>query len=321
MKAVVTGAAGHLGEALIRRLTARGDEVIGLDRLSTPYVRHVGDIRDANLVARAMVGAEAVFHAATLHKPHVASHTRQAFIDTNITGTNILLEAAIGAGVRVFVFTSTTSTFGDAMGVGPDGQAVWVDESLYPKPRNIYGLTKLAAEGLCGLARREAGLATIIVRTARFVPEEDDDRNIAAAFSADNVKLNEFLYRRADIEDVTEAHLLAGEHAAEAGPGPYIVSATTPFSREDLAELGSDAPAALARRVPEYGPVYERLGWRMFPAIGRVYDNAAARHALGWTPKHAYRSMLARVCDGRPPASDLALAVGEKGYHREDQVS
>jgi nucleoside-diphosphate-sugar epimerase len=118
MKAVVTGAAGHLGEALIRRLAARGDEVIGLDRLSTPYVRHVGDISDANLVARALVGAEVVFHAATLHKPHIASHTRQAFIDTNITGTNIFLDAALRAGVRAFIFAS------------PKGSAIWPGRKL-----------------------------------------------------------------------------------------------------------------------------------------------------------------------------------------------
>lgn len=321
MKALVTGAAGHLGEALALRLTARGDEVVGLDRLTSPQVRFVGEIGDPDLVARAMVGVEIVFHAATLHKPHVVSHSRQAFIDTNITGTNVLLNAALRAGVRAFIFSSTTSVFGDAMDRQGDAPAVWVDETLCPRPRNIYGLTKLAAEGLCALARREAGLWTICLRTARFFPEEDDDPQIAAAFAADNVKLNEFLYRRADIEDVTEAHLLAADQAANAGPGPFVVSATTPYSREDLGELGSHAEAVLARRVPEYAAVYERLGWRMFPGIGRVYDNVAARKALSWTPKHDYRSMLARVSDGRPPASDLALAVGEKGYHRQGLAS
>ncbi|HEY1415448.1 MAG TPA: NAD(P)-dependent oxidoreductase [Caulobacteraceae bacterium] len=320
MKALVTGAAGHLGEALALRLTDRGDEVVGLDRLTSPQVNFVGEIGDEDFIDRAMVGVEIVFHAATLHKPHVATHSRQAFIDTNITGTNILLNAAQRAGVRAFVFTSTTSVFGEAMATVDCAPSVWVDESLSPRPRNIYGLTKLASEGLCTLAQRETDLATICLRTARFFPEEDDDPQIATAFAVDNVKLNEFLYRRADIEDVTEAHLLAAEHAAMAGPGPFVVSSTTPFSREDLAELGAHAPAVLARRVPEYVAVYERLGWRMFPAIGRVYDNAAARRALGWTPKHDYCSMLAQVSDGRPPASDLARAVGEKGYHRKGRL-
>ena len=58
-----------------------------------------------------MRGVTAVLHAATLHKPHVASHGRQAFIDTNVTGTLNLLEAAVAQRVQAFIFTSTTSTF------------------------------------------------------------------------------------------------------------------------------------------------------------------------------------------------------------------
>ena len=60
-----------------------------------------------------MAGVEAVFHAATLHKPHVATSTRQAFVDTNVTGTLNLLEEAGSAGVKSFIYTSTTSVFAD----------------------------------------------------------------------------------------------------------------------------------------------------------------------------------------------------------------
>ena len=62
-----------------------------------------------------MEGTDAVLHAATLHKPHVGSHDRRAFVDTNITGTLNLLEEAVAAGASRFVFTSTTSTFGRAL--------------------------------------------------------------------------------------------------------------------------------------------------------------------------------------------------------------
>lgn len=55
-----------------------------------------------------------MLHTATLHKPHVSTHTRQAFVDTNISGTLNLLEEAVEQNVGAFVFTSTTSTFGDA---------------------------------------------------------------------------------------------------------------------------------------------------------------------------------------------------------------
>jgi nucleoside-diphosphate-sugar epimerase len=315
MRVLVTGVAGHLGEALARTLAARGDEVVGLDLVPSVYASHVGSITDTTLVARCMRGVEAVFHLATLHKPHVASHDRRAFIDVNVAGTETLLAGAVGAGVSAFVFTSTTSVFGEAMSPAAGAPAVWVDEALPPRPRNIYGVTKLAAEQLCALARREDGLATIILRTSRFFPEADDDPAVRAAYAPDNVKLNEFLYRRADIEDVVQAHLLAADRAADVGPGPYIVSATTPFAPAHLARLATDAPSLLAGLCAAYGEVYAHRGWSMFPAIGRVYDNAAARAALGWTPKYDFVAMLEKVAAGAPPMSELALAIGAKGYH------
>src|SRR6202042_918141 len=113
---------------------------------------------------------------------------------------------------------------------------------VVPVPRNIYGVTKVAAESLCELFHRDQGLPVVILRTSRFFPEADDVSAIADAYDLANVQANELLYRRADIEDVAAAHLLAAEKAAEIGFGRYIVSATTPFGRDDLAELRADAP-------------------------------------------------------------------------------
>ena len=75
-----------------------------------------------------MKACDVVYHAATLHKPHVATHSRQDFVDTNITGTLNLLEEAVSAGVEAFVFTSTTSVFGDALTPPPGAPAAWVTE-------------------------------------------------------------------------------------------------------------------------------------------------------------------------------------------------
>jgi UDP-glucose 4-epimerase len=95
MRILVTGSAGHLGEALVRVLREE-HEVAGLD---------------------------GIVHAATLHKPHVGSHTRQQFVDVNVTGTLTLLEEAVAAGAGRFVFTSTTSAFGRAL--TPDYEEVY----------------------------------------------------------------------------------------------------------------------------------------------------------------------------------------------------
>ena len=67
--------------------------------MPSPYTDRVGSIADRAFVDRAMAGVHTVVHTATLHKPHVATHSRQDFVDTNVTGTLNLLEAAAADGV------------------------------------------------------------------------------------------------------------------------------------------------------------------------------------------------------------------------------
>jgi UDP-glucose 4-epimerase len=315
LRILVTGSAGHLGEALMRGLRADRTDVLGLDVVASPYTDVVGSVADRELVARAVEGADAIVHAATLHKPHLGSHGRQEFVDVNISGTLALLEAAVEHGVGRFVFTSTTSAFGRALAPPPGAPAAWIDEDVAPIPRNVYGVSKTAAEDLCELVHRDHGLPCVILRTSRFFPEGDDRDDVRGAYADANVKANELLYRRVDIEDVVSAHRLALQRAPAIGFAGYIVSATTPFTRADLAELRADAPAVVRRLFPDYEAVYDERGWRMFPGIERVYDNARARAELGWSPRHDFAHALARLREGQDPRSDLARAVGAKGYH------
>src|SRR3954447_3523978 len=233
MRILVTGSSGHLGEALRRVL----DDSLGLDILPSPYTDIVGSVADRAVVRRAVQGVDAIVHAATLHKPHVGSHSRQEVGETNVTGTLALLEAALAAGVSRVVFTSTTSAFGRALTPPPGAPAAWVTEDVAPAPRNIYGVTKTAAEDICELFHRGHGLPILILRTSRFFPEADDRDDVRAEYEDANLKVNELLYRRVDIEDAAGAHVLALERAPALGFGRYIVSATTPFTRDDLAQL------------------------------------------------------------------------------------
>lgn len=315
MSILVTGSAGHLGEALMRTLRSQGRNAIGIDLLPSAFTDRVGSIADRVFVDRMMGGVQAVIHTATLHKPHVATHSRQEFVDTNVTGTLNLLEAASAHGVGAFVFTSTTSAYGDALTPGPGEPAVWIDETVAPVVKNIYGATKLAAEDLCRLFHRNQRLPCLVLRTARFFPEPDDSPAKRNAFTDANLKANEFLYRRADVEDIVEAHLLAIERAPQIGFGRYILSATTPFKREDLAELHANAPAVVARRVPGFEAEYARRGWRIFPGIERVYDNTLAREELGWQPRYDFAHVLQCLRADEDPRSPLARAIGSKGYH------
>ncbi|MGZ4238923.1 MAG: NAD-dependent epimerase/dehydratase family protein [Solirubrobacteraceae bacterium] len=315
MKILVTGSSGHLGEALTRILRDEGHDVIGLDVLASPHTTVVGSIVDRACVRSSVPGMDAVVHAATLHKPHVGSHKRAEFVDTNITGTLNLLEEAVAAGVSRFIFTSTTSTFGWALTPDEHAPAAWITEDVAPIPRNIYGTTKTAAENLCELIARDHGLPCLILRTSRFFPEPDDRDGVRSVYDDLNIKVNELLYRRVDIEDVVTAHLLALERAPAIGFGRYIISATSPFTRNDLAAIRHDPPSVVGRLFPDYEELYARLGWRMFPSIDRVYVNDRARGELGWSPRYDFRLALDRLEQGADPRSPLALSIGAKGYH------
>lgn len=315
MTILVTGRAGHLGEAILRTLRRRGSPACGIDLKPSPFTDAVGSIVDPSFVRAQMDGVTAVIHTATLHKPHVATHGKQAFVDTNVTGTLNLLEVADAAGVKSFVFTSTTSAFGSQLRPGAGQAAVWVTEELPPVPKNIYGTTKLMAESLCELFFRERGLPVVVLRTSRFFPEDDDDPAMRSAYPLDNAQANELLYRRLDIADAVSVHLLAVARAPEIGFGRYIVSATSPFEPRHLAALSRDAAGVVRELYPDCVQLYAAHGWRLFPGIDRVYVNARARRELGWHPEFDFAHVLRSLRDGSDFRSALAREVGSKGYH------
>ncbi|PRH86808.1 NAD-dependent epimerase [Labrys okinawensis] len=315
MTILVTGSAGHLGEGLMRTLRAAGRPAIGLDLKGSPFTDIVGSIGDRTFVERHLPGVRTVLHAATLHKPHVATHGYQDFLDVNVQGTLVLLEAAAAAGVEAFVFTSTTSAFGSALTPAAGEPAAWVTEDVTPIPKNIYGASKIAAETLCELFARRHRLPVIVLRTSRFFPEADDDPEMRQRYGTDNAQANELLNRRCDIQDVVDAHLAAADRAPSLGFGRYIISATTPFGPGDCAALRTTAPALVHRLFPDCAELYAAKGWSLFPQLDRIYVNARARAELGWRPRYDFRHMLDCLREGQDFRSSLAGLVGSKGYH------
>ncbi|KAH6628043.1 hypothetical protein F5144DRAFT_653914 [Chaetomium tenue] len=344
---LVTGSAGHLGTALMLALPELGYTPIGIDIKAGPTTTHVGSITDTAFLASVFTTHQPahVIHAATLHKPHVDSHTKNDFIQTNIAGTLALLEAATttttspqttqppsspsARTVKSFIFISTTSTFGTALTPSPGSPASWITETTpTPTPKNIYGTSKTAAEDLCHLLHLQTSLPVIILRTSRFFPEDDDDstRRTAVTGGADNLKVLELAYRRVDIADVVSACVCAMQKGADAAAGRaggvawgrYIVSAPTPFGsgEEVLRGLnGGDAEGVLRRAVPGVGAVFEGRGWSFLGRVDRVYDSGRAVRELGWRPEYTFEKVVERVGRGEWWGSELALRVGKLGYH------
>ncbi|BDY31591.1 MULTISPECIES: NAD-dependent epimerase/dehydratase family protein [Mycolicibacterium] len=314
MRTLVTGSSGHLGEALVRTLRSRNEDVVGLDLRPSQWTDVVGSVTDAEAVGGAMDGVDVVLHTATLHKPQLAFVPGQAFVDTNVSGTLALLDAAVAAGVRAFVMSSSTTVFGDALVPGAGQPAAWIDESVTPVPKNMYGVTKAAAEDLCQLAHRNHGLPCVVLRVARFFPETDDMPGAHEGRADDNVKADEYATRRISLEDTVDAHLLAANSAPRIGFGRYVVAATTPFTPEDLPQLRVDAAAVFARRAPLAAQVWAQRGWRFPTRIDRVYDNARARSDLGWHPAYDLEAIAAMVAADNTVRTPLARLVGSKEY-------
>src|SRR5687768_14263155 len=135
MRVFVTGAAGLIGSAVAARV-AREHDVVGLDLRPGAQVQVVGDCFDVADWRHLVGPIDAVVHTPALHAPHVGQHSDAEFRRTNVDATSRLLDFALSVGASHFVLTSTTSLYGHAL--VPDGQAVWVDEQLQPRPRDIY---------------------------------------------------------------------------------------------------------------------------------------------------------------------------------------
>lgn len=314
MRILLTGSSGWLGRFLAPMLRAQGHSVTGLDVAPGADTQVVGSVADRALLDRVFAAQtiEAVIHAGALHKPDIARYPAQAFVDVNVTGTLNLLECAVAAGSSRFVFTSTTSLMiSQAIREEAGDAAAWLDESSGPiEPRNIYGVTKHAAEQLCRLAHLHDGLACVVLRTSRFFPEEDDTHRL---LSGENMKANELLHRRLTVEDAARAHLLALERAPAIGFGCYIVSAPPPFDRSECAALKRDAPAVIAHHFSDAAELYAEKGWELPARIGRIYDPALAERELGFRCETDFAAVLRALRNDKPlPFSHDAGYVSPK---------
>jgi nucleoside-diphosphate-sugar epimerase len=278
VRVLVTGSSGRIGGAIAARLNLR-HQVTGVDRRQGALTTEIADVRDTAVLSPLLAGVDAVVHTASLHVPDLAACSAEDFHEVNVAAARRLLAAAGEAGVGRFVYTSTTSLYGDAM-LPAAGEAVWVTEDLAPQPRDVYDETKLAAEAALADAAR-GGMACTSLRMSRCFPE---DPRLVSIYR---------LYRGVDAEDVAQAHELA---LAREGGGfeVFNVSAPSPFARADCRRLFEDAAGVLLERYPWAAQEFERRGWLLPRSIDRVYVVAKAISGLGYRPVHDFAALFRR---------------------------
>lgn len=302
MKALVTGAAGFVGSHLAERLGRDGHAVRAVDCVTDYY-----DVEQkrSNLEALArsvdcevvfedlctcdlgplLAGVDVVFHQAG--QPGVRaswSSEFDSYIERNILVTQRLLEAARGAGIRRFVFASSSSIYGNSI-VYP------TTENDLPRPYSPYGVTKLAAEHLCGVYAHNWGLPTVSLRYftvygPRQRPDMAMHRLIEAALSSeafpmygDGQQVRDFTY----VGDVVEANLLAASAPLEPGLAINISGGSSVTLRE-IVDIVRDlaGPIEIDPRPPQAGDVRRTGG-----------STERASELLDWRPRVSLREGLA----------------------------
>jgi len=305
MRVLVTGGAGFIGSHLVRALLDRGDAVVVLDNFSTGKQENIapiladihlyeGDMRDYALVQRAMEGVELVFHEAAL--PSVPRSVADPITSTsvNVVGAVTVLKAAVDAGVRRLVYAASSSAYGNA-------QEKLKVETLCPKPRSPYAVTKLAGEYMLQAFSACYPIETVGLRYFNVFGERQDPSSqysgVIAKFSkamlqgerptiyGDGTTSRDFTY----VANVVEANLLAGGAPAEVNG--HIMNAAC-GDNISLLQLVSQLNEILGTTLePLFGP--ERAG----DVQHSCADIAKAKALLGYQPRVDFASGLRRTVD------------------------
>ncbi|MGC9529317.1 MAG: hopanoid-associated sugar epimerase [Candidatus Bipolaricaulaceae bacterium] len=316
-RALVTGASGFIGSAVVRALAARGYVVRALIRSPSRAKQvtgrgvelAVGDISDPGSVREAMSGCQLCFHVAALYSFWVADPARVYVV--NVDGTRNVLEAACQAGVDSVVHTSSVATVGTA----PSGRPA--DESVTCSPPALHGhykLSKYLAEQVAQ-AYAERGLPVVIVNPAFPVGPGDWKPTPTGQMILDFLRGKMPAYvdtgmSVVDVDDVALGHLLAAQRGR---PGQrYILGGENLRMREVLSLLGDitgrPAPRVRLPRRPLLALAHANVLWhRVFGGVPRMtpetvhmagrlmfYDSGRASRELGYAPRPA-REALSRA--------------------------
>lgn len=239
MRVALTGASGYTGGRVLAALHARGDSVAALVR--PPSVSAglaasgadlvLGDLADAEAIARLLRGADAVVHVAAVYR--TAGHPDRYYHEVNVGGTRRLLEAAAHAEIRRFVHTSTVGIYGDV-------RRPPADETALPAPSDVYQATKAEADALALAAHRERGLPVAVVRPgAIYGPGERRLLKLFRAIARRRYAIvgsGRPFYHPVYVDDLVAGMLLALDRPEAVGEA-FILAGPRYVSQQELAEV------------------------------------------------------------------------------------
>jgi nucleoside-diphosphate-sugar epimerase len=322
MRVALTGASGYTGGRLLEALRGRGDEVAVLVRPGslTEGIRArasrivEGVLGDAAAAGRLVEGADAVVHVAAVYR--TAGHPDAYYREVNVLGTERLLEAAAGAGLRRFVHTSTVGVHGHV-------EQPPADESAPIAPGDIYQETKAEAEALALRFHRERGVPVTVVRPgAIYGPGETRFLKLFRAIARGRyavVGSGRTFYHPVYIDDLVAGFLLALDREEAVGEA-FLVCGPSYVSQADLAALIAKHTGGrvLPFRIPA-GPIQ----W-----VGDVVEAICVplglepplhrRRVDFWTKSRAFTIDKARRLLGYAPKVDLDEGIARTaGWYRE----
>lgn len=281
MKVLVTGGLGKVGQSVVRDLLdgagrRSSHEVTVLDRAGGPEggdVKYLmGDIEDLGQVLEAVVGHDAVIHLAAIRNPNIA--TAKTTFQTNVLGTFNVHQAALRAGVKRVVSTSSIAILGwsySERDFEPD--YLPVDEDHPVKPQDVYGLSKEIGETIARSYTRK-GLETVVLRPSGVVTPEALEQ-MRREGGRRPTKFQTYCY--IDVRDLAVAFRLAVERPIPSGTILFVVADDSSVS-EPLCDL-------FPRLLPAIGDKARHLTGSK-PAV----SNARIKELLGWKPLYSWRS-------------------------------
>jgi UDP-glucose 4-epimerase len=289
MNVLITGAGGNLGRVVAPALIEAGHTARLMDfrPLQTPHEFVQGDVRNLADVRRAVVGQDAIVHAAALHGIHRDNWAPSDFWAINVTGTFSVFEAAREAGITRFVLCSTMGVYGASAKPLDDAWAV-VTEELPCQPADIYGLSKLMCEDLGRYYSRRWGISTVALRLGMFVPE---------TFERYGFRL---LFGGVDDRDVAQAVLRALTHAPTDGFDAFDIMADVPFTEADARALHDDLAGTLERSFPGLLALIQERGLNLSELVwGRtIWPIAKAKGVLDYQPQYNFDGFLRALAAG-----------------------